>query len=261
MPFPIDPDFIITTLRQSALKNTTFVLVEDKISEEQQITTVTLEPYRFMRRQLMKENIDFISCSGVKNLMAVFRRRNEFADRHVIFYRDRDLLIHTGIPAELNVMLFTRGYSIENDVYAETGIEEMILTQGELDNHAIAKRNFILWYSAMVHQNLNRQETSFRLSPLHVLSNTYDLKPAYQLNVGEIADSSDRFNEIFGDYAKMLRGHSLFELLVVFLRVAGRAPQYNSNQLMDYCVDQLSPPLFMQTINEIEQRHTNHIFT
>jgi hypothetical protein len=260
MPFTLDPDIIIATLRHTTSKNTTFVLVEDKILTEQYGTSISLEPYRFMRRQLMKENIDFFSCMGVNNLMGVFNRRNELANLHVLFFRDRDLLIHTGIPGGLTEMLFTKGYSIENDVYAETGIEDILLTPVERQNHTIAKRNFILWYAAKIHQTINGLNSSYKTSPIQILSNTHEVRLEYQIGAQEILDSAARFNEIFADYAKRLRGHSLFELLVVFLGAPGRAPQYNSNQLMDYCVNELSPPLLMQTINEIEERHNNYAF-
>lgn len=61
--------------------------------------------------------LNFLSCGGRTNLLAVFEQRSKFQGKKVAFYADKDLWYFTGVPAEYADIVFTYGYCVENDLY------------------------------------------------------------------------------------------------------------------------------------------------
>jgi hypothetical protein len=65
---------------------------------------------------LIGKKANVIPCGGRPNLLKIFRRRPEFFKVPVAFIADRDIWVFTEIPAENAGIIFTWGYSIENDL-------------------------------------------------------------------------------------------------------------------------------------------------
>lgn len=67
--------------------------------------------------------LDIQPAGGRKTLLAVYERRNEYPDSPVAFVADRDLWLFSEIPPEYHDVIWTQGYSIENNLYAGAELE------------------------------------------------------------------------------------------------------------------------------------------
>jgi hypothetical protein len=57
-----------------------------------------------------------LPCHGRSNLLEVWAHRSEFTHKKVAFMADRDLFVFSGIPSNCVGIIFTNGYSLENDI-------------------------------------------------------------------------------------------------------------------------------------------------
>ena len=76
----------------------------------------------------------YCPVGGRETLLAVYKRRNEFAHLPVAFVADRDLWLFSGIPPDYPDIIWTEGYSIENDLYADANLENL-LDADEVEEH------------------------------------------------------------------------------------------------------------------------------
>jgi hypothetical protein len=74
--------------------------------------------YRWLKQHIEPLKASPIDCGGRQNLLSVYERRNEFSHVKTVFLADKDLYVFLGIPEEYSDVLWTTGYSIENDIYA-----------------------------------------------------------------------------------------------------------------------------------------------
>lgn len=70
-------------------------------------------------------NIDLLPVDGKDRLREIYARRSEYEGRAVAFLHDRDEWVVLGIPGDYQDMIFTSGYSIENDVLCEDVVRRL----------------------------------------------------------------------------------------------------------------------------------------
>ncbi len=106
--------------------------------------------FRWIERYLGIMNINFFPCGGRNTLLELFKRRAEFAHLKTLFIADRDMWVFTQIPEPYvhDCLLFTQGYSIENDLYkdGEQRIDEL-LDKDELIKKKAVLKNLIAWFA------------------------------------------------------------------------------------------------------------------
>ncbi len=104
---PLTADILIATIKRSALPT---IFVESK---DDAII------YRGFESFLGIGKIDFIQCGGRNTVLKIYERRNELSSKKIKFIADRDMWVFTSVPAEYLEVIFTQGYSIENDLYTD----------------------------------------------------------------------------------------------------------------------------------------------
>ena len=100
-------DELVSMLRRSELPT---VIVEGK--NDMQI-------FRWMEEHLKVHKIDVLGVGGRQNLFAVYDRKSEFQHLPVAFIADKDKELFTQLPTGYDEIIWTQGYSIENDLYAD----------------------------------------------------------------------------------------------------------------------------------------------
>jgi hypothetical protein len=189
--------------------------------------------YRRIEERLSRIGVDVLPALGRKKLLQVFDRRNELPEAvNVVFIADRDTYLHSGIPPEYDhhALVFTDGYSIENDIYRDGQLENLLLGaerqafENELDK-------FVSWYAVALSRHLADDTEGIKNHPNQVLSHElYDTLAA-------LRDGED-FPQLLHDqlrenYSRMIRGKSLIGLLVRQTTCAGRQPQHNVASLLE----------------------------
>ena len=167
-------------------------------------------------------NASFIPCGDRETLMKVFNRRGEFSHIKNCFIADKDMWLFSGIPAGLEEIIFTEGYSIENDLYSDSNIEQ-ILYANERAQHNALIGEVCRWFCFEVHNYL--QGKNFRSDP--PLARLIPLPGIACCNVylAEIGyyDAPVALREtITRNYAFTLRGKLLFEIIVRFTHAPNR---------------------------------------
>ena len=94
-----------------------------------------------------------LATGGRNTLLAVYQRRNEFANLPVAFVADRDLWLFSEIPADYHDVIWTQGYSIENDLYTGAELEDL-LDAHEVDEHQQVLYAIIEWFAFEVEEFL-----------------------------------------------------------------------------------------------------------
>lgn len=169
-------------------------------------------------RQLDKiVGADVFSAGGRNNILEIFKNKlnnPKLKNKKLIFIADKDIWVNTNIPDEYQheILIFTTGYSIENDVFIDYACEDIICSDEQKQKvFEQEKQKFIYWYALALQNifngtNLANRELSTGVH--HVLSQ-YD--KFSQLYENEQYPSSLK-NDLDEKYTLKLRGKSLLEL-------------------------------------------------
>ena len=173
--------------------------------------------YRELVRRVEIAHLDFHAAGGREKLLRVYERRNEFAHVPVAFIADQDMWLFSGIPADYAGIIWTQGYSIENDLYADAELEYF------LDTSQIAEHQHILdalstWFAFVVEETLagNTPRLDVHCSRIVPPGQT-ELDADFSRDCGFRMPAADLVQRIRAAYQLLLRGKLLFQLLVRFL--------------------------------------------
>jgi len=119
---PTTADEMVSYLKSSSLPT---ILVEGR--DDEMI-------YDWLEERFSSHNAFVLPCGGRTVLLAVYERRGEFSNKKTAFLADRDIWLFTAIPPEYLDIVWTEGYSIENDLYAGTNLE-VLLDSDEASEH------------------------------------------------------------------------------------------------------------------------------
>jgi len=86
--------------------------------------------YRWLENDINESylsHVDILPCGCRNTLMKLYALRLSFSN--LVFIADKDQYVYGTIPPEYSDIVFTTGYSIENDLYAGKRIEDLFDTQ------------------------------------------------------------------------------------------------------------------------------------
>ena len=214
-------DEIVAALRHSSIPS---IVVEG--SDDVMI-------YRWILRDADISDERLFPCTGRNNLLKVFSRRNEFPSTPTLFIADKDVYVYNGIPTEYSDVFFTWGYSIENDLYYGRSIDQL-LTKEENKSYEKAIKNFIRYYGCQFEKLKENRHYNFRLSPFVILDSNYELvTDKVENNFSE--PTQETCNYLLDNYDLVVRGHSVFQLLQLFLSKSGRDVTHSTHSLYELC--------------------------
>jgi Protein of unknown function (DUF4435) len=234
------PEELVATLKHS---DDTFLLVEG---------TDDVMIYRWLIEQIGIEKISFQPCYGRENLVIVFNRREEFKKCKMIFVADKDTYVYSKVPDEYEEIIWTSGYSIENDVYEGRKIEQL-LDKSELKSFEKARASFIKYYAFQLENFRNEVEFQFKHHPKSIL------KVDYALNLEAIKQykftepKKETVEYLSANYDLLVRGKSLFDLLLIFLSHSKRPVKHNRFSLLEHTCKLMTNnalPLLLEQINK-----------
>lgn len=168
--------------------------------------------------------LDVLAAGGRSNVLKIFSRRNEIAEsKKIVFVADQDVWINFGIPLEFKnpKLIFTHGYSIENDVFVDGNLEKLVPTERSSGfSNDLSK--FVKWYAYALTKHQANAEYSIKTHPNEILKEP-------EVDVSQDRYAASFFESIFTDYKMKLRGKSLFGIL---LRNVGPTAKFNDIALL-----------------------------
>lgn len=167
-----------------------------------------------------KAEADIISCGGREKLFKVYSQRGKFANKRVVFFADKDTFIFEGVPEEYSGIIFTHGYSIENDVLDTQKLYDSY-RQNELEIYEAFLNQLSLWWAQELisyysggHNNLAKKIDAIieplpkkNLAPSDIKIQQHLIDPS--LNSEQLIQTRDI---VRANFALCFRGHSLLRI-------------------------------------------------
>lgn len=190
--------------------------------------------YRAIEEDLKHYGIDMLPAG---NKWAVLNLRERLIKNPVkvavLFVVDNDLWVHKPPSEDLTGLITTNGYAIENDLFSDGELlsfmdgKEKRLFEADL-------KQFVCWYSLAVNRYLTGVNSAFRTHPNKILDDSDGYISSTTLQEGE-EYPEELYNLILGSYGALLRGKSLFALLLRRLSAKNRMVKFSAKQLMAIC--------------------------
>ena len=175
------------------------------------------------------------------------------------FVADWDLWLFSCIPQGYDDVIWTEGYSIENDLYAGANLEAM-LDPDEVAPHRETLESLVEWFAFEVEQHLHGHAA-------HINTHLDHIVPPGQTTVDQSLLTTRQFRppdaalhqQIQDAYQFQLRGKFLFQLLHRFLNATGRHTQYKFKMLHEKALTSADQHERINRImREIEQKIEEH---
>jgi Protein of unknown function (DUF4435) len=189
--------------------------------------------YRRFEDNLVHVGVSVFPVGGRLKVLEVFNRRHEIpVSVKAVFIADQDTWINSGIPLEYQdpKLLFTNGYSIENDVYRDGKLWELLQIP-ERGRYKAEINTFVEWYALALSRHLADSTCPIALHHDHVL-NPMQKAALFALQPAEAYPNALR-QEILNDYGRVLRGKSLFPLLIKHTNAKGRGVRHTDTGLFE----------------------------
>ncbi len=239
MNLELTVDEIVETLKRSSL---TTVLVEG---------TDDVLIYRWIEDEIGIVNANFFPCGGRDKLLQVYERRSEFADITTVFVADKDTFVYINPPEEYKNIIWTNGYSIENDLYFGRNIESLLSPE---ENREFLKSldSFISYYAFEIENFIEKRDFCFKNHPQHIICELQnEVKQEFLEEINFIKAKEEIEIDLKERYDVLIRGKSLFALLTRLLNKKTRHIKHSKLSLLEHCYRTHRSEKFIELIETI----------
>ncbi len=187
---------------------------------------------RYLQDKINGEDINVLTCDGRAKLLNVFKRRAEFRNTKVVFVADKDIWFFTGVPQEYdNKVVFTDGYSLENDLYIESFFNRL-LDENEARNFDDLIKELSVWFAFEVSRY---KEIDQAWCDVHINQICPEklLSDSFKKSINFVQPSAYTVQSVYGEYTRALRGKNLFQALLRFLSHKNRESKYSRANLIE----------------------------
>ena len=192
--------------------------------------------YRSLEDQIGVGSGSILICCGRGVLISIFRKRDTFKHGKLAWLADLDMYLFTQPPDDLAGIIFTSGYSIENDLYAGSDIESLFDVE-DRDQHAQLLAAVCRWFAFEVIEHKAGREDRCATHVKQVIDHsTMNVRPDFVASRGFSEPDSVTLAQILSDYKLQLRGKTLFQVLEFILAKPQRKPAYRLAALIEICL-------------------------
>ncbi len=211
--------------------------------------------YRWLEDRLGSFSGSVLFCSGRNSLISIYRKRATFPHGKLVWLADLDMWRFSAPPPDLGGIVFTAGYSIENDLYAGSRIEDL-LGADERVRHQQLLTIVCRWFSFEVQEFLAGREAqvAHHIGKVVDLTNM-EIRPLFARERGYSEPDSSFVQSILDEYALSLRGKTLVQALVALLSDKQRASKFSHANIIEMCLKLHPDNRYMERIlSEARQR-------
>lgn len=208
---------IVSTIGKSDLIN---VIIEGKDD---------ILVYRKLERIYFDQDLSLIAAGCRPNVLKVFTEIKDTSQiNKCIFIVDQDTWIINGIPQKYqhDRILTTTGYSIENDVYIDSKVEETILTHKNINDYKDHLEKYIKWFTLALSRN-----STLKVTPFKFFKSENNIKNFTLLKNGEVFNDK-LYQDLIHNYHYKLRGKNLISLGAWFLNDKADSGAFNPQAWM-----------------------------
>lgn len=211
--------------------------------------------YRWLESRLGTFSGNVLPCSGRETLLSIYRQRESFSHGRLVWIADLDLWQFSAPPPDVGGVIFTTGYSIENDLYAGSDIESL-LSDAERSRHSQTLAAVCRWFAFEALEFLAGREARVATHIRRLLDDSALELSAEFIRSRGFSEPDPKFvAELLANYKLRLRGKSLLETLLTYLSDSHRTPKYSSAAVIEMCL-KLFPknPYVTRLIDEARQQ-------
>ena len=238
-------DEIVEILKRSSLPTVIVEGIDDK------------KIYRWIEDRIKIDihNADVLQCGGRNTLLKVYDRSSEFSHLKTAFLADRDMWLFTAIPEQYSGIIWTEGYSVENDLYADSTLENL-LDKKEKTEHSLVLQSLIEWFAFEVEEYRDERKAETSVHPDRIVPRGQtQLSQEFIKKRGFVTPDRQTVEEIKSDYQLKLRGHTIFELLARYLSATKRNPKHSIKGLYEIALKMSATCQYTyRLIDEINQK-------
>jgi hypothetical protein len=192
--------------------------------------------YRWLENRLGVFSGSVLFCSGRDVLISIYRNRETFPHGKLAWLADLDMWRFSPPPADLDGIVFTTGYSIENDLYAGSQIEAL-LEEDERSRHSRLLSVLCRWFSFEVLEFLASREAQVAHHVRRVVDlDAMEIRPEFASLRGYSEPDPSFVASLFADYKLNLRGKTLVDALITYLSDSRRTPKYSKPAIIEMCL-------------------------
>ncbi|MCF8379087.1 MAG: DUF4435 domain-containing protein [Bacteroidales bacterium] len=210
--------------------------------------------YNWIEEKINKPNVRILPCGGRSTLLKVFENREQYKDKIVVFIADKDLWVFTGIPEEYKSVVFTSGYSIENDLFccARNTINNLF-TVTELEDFNKILSNLLPWYCSEILKYKSNKTYNLSLHLNQIIpEKSNEICEHFLANIEFLEPTQEIIDEVQSDNYLKLRGKFIFDAAVRQLSAKRKRSKYSRDNVFELCLKMNDNHHFERIINEIE---------
>ena len=221
--------------------------------------------YRELTKRIGILDVILRPSGGRPNLLQVYERRSEFDHIPVVFIADQDMWLFSGIEQGYDDVIWTSGFSIENDLYSDADLDSLI-DANDIVEHQKILDSISTWFAFTVEEYLSGNSPKLDLHcDAIVPRGKTELDADFCTRQGFQIPNPDRIQQIRSAYQLLLRGKQLFQLLVRFLSKPKHGfPNASINNYALYNIALKMPAshtLLERLMDEVKRKIAAHIPT
>jgi hypothetical protein len=194
-------------------------------------------------------------CGGRNVLINIYRQRARLVGKRIVWLADLDMWKFSAPPSDLSGIIFTSGYSIENDLYAGSEIE-LLLSTDERTRHTQLLDVVCNWFvfEILEHQAGRESQVGANIKKVFDLSNLAIREP-FATSRQYVPPNPAFVDIVRKDYKLSLRGKTLIDVLFECVNYSKRPARHSKEAIVENCL-KLYPnnPFIDRIMNEVRAR-------
>lgn len=181
---------------------------------------------------LLNRHGAILKCEGRSNLFDVWRRRGEIlGDRSVVFMADKDLYVLQRIPSEYAGIIFTDGYSLENDILESKRWMKLHSSEdSKVYDSCISLAIDHFWEQVFIFYH--RHEAPVWLSTHQLKAHGFKLSE----KMVRLKSTCPIFRRINRNPIRYVRGKNVLDCVFQSLSYEGRSPRYRKEHILEFSI-------------------------
>ena len=193
--------------------------------------------FRKLENEIGIGNADVLQCGGRLTLFKMFERRQEYSNLKTAFIADRDMFVFSTIPPQYQAIIFTAGYSIENDLLSRYEFHRLFESSEPNDFQQLINA-IIPWFAFEVSEHLAGREHQVDKHPNELVpEGTNQISADWLAARGFTTPNQSIIDDLRQNYLMKLQGHLLMSCLTRFLCRSGRRVKYPPATLIDLALN------------------------
>jgi hypothetical protein len=209
--------------------------------------------FRWLENELGIINGSILPCHGRGVLLSIYEKRDRFKHGRLAWLADRDMWCFSTVPEIYSTVIFTAGYSIENDLYAGSRLESL-LEPSERQIHTILLSLVCKWFAFELEEYCAGRSHKVATNIKEIVNHErLEISRAFSQKRGFKEPSEESVKLVLDDYQLKLRGKTLVQVLETVLTRPGRVAKFRSSQIVELSL-KLFPdnPYLRRLVSEVQ---------